>query len=110
MVHAPGSEHDGLEQSDNPDGSNPSIAVDATTADIVIIGATPAPTTTSTSTTTASAPAAFPAVGDEVLTVAMPGATLDSITASLVFDFNQADNGSVQDNQHNEDHGRNGEH
>ena len=111
-VDAQGSEHDGQEQSDNSDGSNPSITVDAHTADIVINGATPAPTPTtrSTSITTTPAPAAFPAVGDEVLTVGVPGATPDSITASLVFDFNQADNGSVQDNQDNENHGQNGGH
>ena len=103
-VDAQGSEHDGQEEHDNEDGSNPSIAVDASNADIVINGATPAVASPAGTTTP---PAAFPAVGDQVLTVGMPGATPDSITASLVFDFNQADNGSVQDNQDNEDAGHN---
>lgn len=104
-VDAQGREQDGHERSDNPDGSSPSVTVDVTTADIIINGANPAP-----STTAKPAPAAFPAVGDEVLTVGMAGTTPDSITANLVFDFNQADNESVQNNQHNEDLGHNGEH
>ena len=35
---------------------------------------------------------------------------MNTITADLVFDFNPADNGSVEDNQDNENHGDNGEH
>ena len=40
MVDAQGSEHDGQERSDKPDGLYPSIAVDATAADVVTNGAT----------------------------------------------------------------------
>ncbi len=49
MVDAQGSEHDGHEQRDNPDGSNPSIAVDA---DIVDNVAVPAASATSSSSST----------------------------------------------------------
>lgn len=94
-LDAEGSESDGQEQGDSVDGSNPSVMVDASTAEVVINGATP----------TASA---FPAVGDEVLSVGTAGTTADTMTASLVFDFNSADTGSVQDNQDNEDTGSNG--
>ena len=96
-VDAEGDEQDGQEQPDNEDGSNPSITVDASKAEIVVNGATP------------SQPV-FPAIGDEVLIVGTAGATPNTITADLVFDFNPADNGSVEDNQNNENHGDNGDH
>ena len=92
-VDAAGDEQDGQEQPDNADGSNPSIMVDASKAEIVVNGATPTQPV-------------FPAIGDEVLTVGTAGATPDTITA----DFNPADNASVEDNQNNEDHGSNGDH
>jgi hypothetical protein len=115
-VDAQGAEHDGQDEGDQPDGSNPQVSVDASNAEIIVNGATPAaptPAASSTSGTTPSstpAPAAFPAVGDEVLTVGTAGSSPDTLVASLVFDFNQADNGTVQDNQENEDQGDNGEH
>ena len=96
-VDAQGDEQDGQEQPDNADGSSPSIMVDASKAEIVVNGATPTQPV-------------FPAIGDEVLTVGTAGATPDTITADLVFDFNPADNASVEDNQNNEDHGTNGDH
>jgi hypothetical protein len=114
-IDAQGAEHDGQDEGDQPDGSNPQVSVDASHAEILVNGATPAPAApaaSSTSGTTPSstpAPAAFPAVGDEVLTVGTAGSGPDTLVASLVFDFNQADNGTVQDNQDNEDQGDNGE-
>ena len=96
-VDASGDERDGQEEADNADGSNPSVTVDASKAEIVVNGAGPTQPV-------------FPAVGDEVLTVGAAGATPNTITADLVFDFNPADNGSVEDNQDNEDQGVNGDH
>ena len=96
-VDAAGDEHDGQEQPDTADGSNPSITVDASKAEIVVNGANPTQP-------------AFPAIGDEVLTVGTAGATPNTITADLIFDFNPADNGPVEDNQDNEDQGDNGDH
>ncbi len=91
-----GHEQDGQDdEGDNP-ATATGVTVDASTADVFVNGATP---------TTA----AFPAVGDEVLSVGTAGVTPDSMTATLVFDFNPADDGSVQNNQDNEDHGDNGE-
>jgi hypothetical protein len=118
-VDAQGSEHDGQDEGDQADGSNPQVSVDASNAEILINGATPAPpapaasaasSTSGTIPSSTPAPAAFPAVGDEVLTVGTAGSSPDTLVASLVFDFNQADNGTVQDNQENEDQGDNGEH
>ena len=96
-IDAQGSEQDGQDQGDGPDGANPVVTVDASHAEVVVNGAAPSA-------------AAFPAVGDEVLTVGTAGVSPNSITATLVFDFNPADNGSVEDNQNNEDHGDNGDH
>jgi hypothetical protein len=106
-VDAQGSEQDGQEEGDQEDGSNPQISVDASNAEVIVNGATPAPA--STDPNAPPAPTAFPAVGDEVLTVGTAGSSPDTLIASLVFDFNQADNGTVQDNQENEDQGNNGE-
>jgi len=94
-----GHEQDGQDdQGDNPATATgvTGVTVDASTADVIVNGATPAT-------------AAFPAVGDEVLSVGTAGVTPDSMTAALVFDFNPADDGSVQNNQDNEDHGDNGQ-
>jgi len=91
-----GHEQDGQDH----EGANPAtgagVTVDASAADVIVNGATPAT-------------AAFPAVGDEVLSVGTAGVTPDSMTATLVFDFNPADDGSLQNNQDNEDHGDNGD-
>ncbi|GAC1441879.1 MAG: hypothetical protein NVSMB55_10880 [Mycobacteriales bacterium] len=101
-IDAQGSEHDGQEDGDNEDGSTPSINVDASHADVVLNGVLPTPST--------SAPA-FPTVGDEVLAVGAAGSTPDALTATLVFVFNQADNGSVDDNEKDQEgqHGENGD-
>jgi hypothetical protein len=109
-VDAQGAEHDGQEEGDNEDGSNPQVSVDASNAEVIVNGATPAPAPGTDPSSSTPTPAAFPAVGDEVLTVGTPGSSPDTLVASLVFDFNQADNGTVQDNQEHEDHGDNGEH
>lgn len=110
-VDAQSAEHDGQDQGDQPDGSNPQVSVDASNADVIVNGAQPAAApSTDPNATPALAPAAFPSVGDEVLTVGTPGSNPGSLVASLVFDFNQADNGTVQDNQEHEDQGDNGEH
>ena len=96
-IDAVGDEQDSQEQADNADGGNPLVTVDASKAQIVVNGASPTQPV-------------FPVVGDEVLTVGTAGATPNMITADLVFDFNPADNGSVEGNQHNQDEGINGDH
>ena len=99
-IDARGSEHQGQEDADSEDGSNRSITIDASHADVVVNGVLP---------TAGSSASAFPAVGDEILAVGTAGSTPTALTATLVFLFNQADNGSADDNR-NEQEGQHGDH
>lgn len=98
-VDAQGAEHDGQEKADQEDGSNPRATVDASTAELIVKGAAP----TALAPGATLRPVAFPAVGEKIVTVGTPGSAPDSLIASLVVDFHQAENGTVQENQQEQD-------
>ena len=83
-VDAGGAKHGGQEKANQKDGSNPQVTVDAT-AELIVKGAAP----TALAPGATPRPVAFPAVGDEIVTVGPPGSAPDSLIASLVVDFHR---------------------
>jgi hypothetical protein len=79
---------------DGGDSAPPVVSVDTSGATVVVNGVGGLPGTPT-----------YPAVGDKVLAVGAPGPVArpgapTTLVATLVFDFNNQDNGSVQQNEH----------
>lgn len=51
----------------------------------------------------------FPALGDEVLTVGIPGRTPETLDASLAIDFHEAENGTLQSREAEQDQNEKGD-